>query len=169
MENSFRDRVDKIFGSLTPSSSSKPEPSSSKPQPSSSLQSGLWSLTDDAIERKEWKRDASSLSASFDRDEIPCAASFDKLKKGRKKKNFELDDDMDELDDDEDDGELNRSEDGLEDWEIRSSIGLDPTLDNEVEIFPSVCHVFVINFLDLLFLDIRATEFACFIFFPLTN
>lgn len=133
MENSFKDRVDKIFGSLTPSSSSKPPPSSSKPQPSSSLQSGLWSLTDDAIERKEWKRDVSSLSASFDRDEIPCAASFDKLKKERKKKNFELDDDMDELDDDEDDGELNRSEDGLEDWDIRSSIGLDPTLDNEEE------------------------------------
>ncbi|KAB5564777.1 hypothetical protein DKX38_004831 [Salix brachista] len=133
MENSFRDRVDKIFGSLTPSSSSKKQPSSSKPQPSSSLQSDLWSLTGDAIERKEWKSDTSSLSASFDRDEIPCASSFDKLKKERTKKNFEHDDDMDELNDDEDDGELNRSEDGLEDWDIRSSIGLDPTLDNEEE------------------------------------
>ncbi|CAK7336050.1 unnamed protein product [Dovyalis caffra] len=98
MDNTFRDRVDKIFGSLTSSSPSKP-------QPSSSLKSSLWSLTDDAVERKEWKRDTSSLAASFDRDEIPCASESNRSRRG---------------------GEYD-----LEDWGIRSSIGLDPTLDNE--------------------------------------
>ncbi|GFS34386.1 hypothetical protein Acr_00g0033730 [Actinidia rufa] len=48
MEDSFRVRVDKAFGSL-----SSPSPS---PSPSPSL-SSLWCLTDKEIERREWSRE----------------------------------------------------------------------------------------------------------------
>ncbi|KAJ0103204.1 hypothetical protein Patl1_05410 [Pistacia atlantica] len=83
MEESFRGRVEKIFGSLAPSASTP------------------WSLTDDEVERRRWKLQEKDTSA---RDETPCSSSFYDFSK----------------------------KDGNE-WEIRSSIGMDNTLDNEEE------------------------------------
>lgn len=130
MDDSFRVRVEKIFGSLTSSSSN---------QPRSSIRSTLWSLTDDEVERREWKRGTGA--AASDREEIPCASLFDELKndRRRRRRNHRRNELEDDLDDDEDeDDESNRSrrggEDDLEEWEIRSCIGLDPTLDNEVKL-----------------------------------
>lgn len=102
-DDSFRVRVDKIFGSLAPSNSN------------------TWSLSDDAVERREWRRDKDTSSA---RDETPCSSSFDEFLCKNRRRNFRLDDDGDEPVRDRDE------------WEIRSSIGLDSTLDNEV-FFPS--------------------------------
>jgi hypothetical protein len=48
MEESFKVRVDKIFGSLASSSSETTE---------TTPPSSLWSLTDEEIERREWVRD----------------------------------------------------------------------------------------------------------------
>ncbi|EEF50116.1 hypothetical protein RCOM_1438220 [Ricinus communis] len=100
-DDSFRARVEKIFGFLTSSSSSSS--SHSQHQPTSSLQSTLWSLTDDEVERRQWRR----YTDNSDRDEIPCSSSFHDLKIG----GVSLDD--------------------ANAWNIRSSIGLDRTLDDE--------------------------------------
>ncbi|KAJ8759403.1 hypothetical protein K2173_006923 [Erythroxylum novogranatense] len=126
-DGSFRLRVEKVFGSLT----------SSSPQPSS-LQSTLWSISDDEVQRKQWKRD--TTSSASDREHMPCASSFDELAKDRRRSfRREMKHDRDELDDRDDDddeesgSERRRVEAALDEWEIRSSIGLDSTLDNEEE------------------------------------
>lgn len=118
MDKSFKARVDKIFGSL---------PSSSK---SSSSSSSPWSLTDGEVEKREWRRD--KVEPNRD-DETPCSSSFDglffKKKKNRRRNNSPsttLPDDLEDPNDDDDDASAN------DEWEIRSSIGLDCTLDNEV-------------------------------------
>lgn len=119
MDDSFRVRVEKIFGPLT----------SSSPQ-SSSLQSTLWSLTDDEVERREWRQGGAGTP---DRDEIPCSSSFDDLKRDlRRTFRRELQRD---LEDEEESNTLRgrgAGTDGEDEWDIRSSIGLDSTLDNEV-------------------------------------
>ncbi|XP_024021161.1 nuclear polyadenylated RNA-binding protein 3-like [Morus notabilis] len=142
MEDSFKVRVDKIFGSLNSSSSS----SSSAPH-SSSL-SSLWCLTDGEIERIEWNRDkgspepeSSSQASVFEnrRDESVRKSNRDygsELEKDPE----DLDED-DENDDDDDESQGCRSsrrsgkpEDyNDEEWEVKSSIGLDCTLDYEEE------------------------------------
>ncbi|KAK0591557.1 hypothetical protein LWI29_003892 [Acer saccharum] len=123
MDGSFRVRVEKIFGSLSPAPA--PAPSAASP----------WSLSDDAVEKREWRREDKDASSS--RDETPCSSSFDglfaKKKKDRRQRSARRDlgdDDMDGDDDYEDDGSRDMDS---EEWEIRSSIGLDNTLDNEDE------------------------------------
>lgn len=142
MEDTFRVRVDKIFGSLTSSSSSSATPSSSLSSP--------WSLTDDEIQRREWIREKGSPEP-----EPNSYPSFlanrreNSLKNSKDDYRFELEKDIEDLDDNdiEDDeckvgfgcGSSNRSakpdDYGDEEWEIKSSIGLDSTLDYEV-LFP---------------------------------
>ncbi|KAJ4974426.1 hypothetical protein NE237_007600 [Protea cynaroides] len=140
MEDNFRVRVDKAFGSLAESS------------PSSASLRSLWSLTDDEVERKEWNRGTDNL----DREEIPCSSSFNGLfgkdrknsQKGSKNIRKVFQKDLEDLDDDDDDDEdeedeqqgrrssgqsADREGDYHEEREIRSSIGLDCTLDNEEE------------------------------------
>lgn len=124
-DDSFRLRVEKVFGSLASSSSS-------------SLQPPLWSVTDDEVERKEWRRSLETAG----RDETPCSTmSFDEYLEEEypglsRRSNFGNDDELDGQDD-------------LNQWSIRSSIGLDPTLDYEVSnhflvlpLFLSVCPLF---------------------------
>lgn len=129
VDESFRLRVEKVFGSLA----------SSKP---SALQSSMWSLTDDEVERREWRRGTDTS----DREDTPCAASFDDFAKkdkrvSRRKLRRGLEEDPDDLNDHEDDGDekpdrsFRGGDEESEEWEIRSSIGLDPTLDNEVILF----------------------------------
>lgn len=114
-DESFKARVEKVFGSLA-SSRSSTVPSSS---------SSLWSISDGEVERREWRR----CEDTSGRDETPCSSSFDEfLKKDRRRRGFkeDLEEDPDEI------GE--RGEDGAGDeWGIRSSIGLDRTLDYEQE------------------------------------
>lgn len=120
-EESFRARVQKAFGPL--SSSQSP-----------------WSLTDDEIEKREWNR---SGGGTRDDDVIPCSSSFDGISfsnKDRKKRNprrvrRDLENDGLEDQNDDEDGEEGDGGDGGDEWEIRSSIGLDRTLDNEVSSF----------------------------------
>ncbi|AED91879.1 putative tumor suppressing sub-chromosomal transferable candidate 4 [Arabidopsis thaliana] len=114
-DEDFQSRVAKIFGSLPFSRPSSSKFSTSSSAPASRQQSGsVWTLSDTEVEKREWKRD------SYDRDEIPCASSFDELLKQQKPS----EDDLKDIDCGED-------FDGV--WSIRASMGLDRTLDDEAE------------------------------------
>ncbi|GMJ13101.1 hypothetical protein like AT5G13970 [Hibiscus trionum] len=128
MDDSFKLRVQKIFGSLQSSHSS------SQPQ----QRSPLWSLSDEEVERRKWRRESAA-----DREDTLCSSSFDeflkeerKYRSGRRK---ELEDDLDNDDvDNEDDRGSNQSrsreiDEYGDELEIRSYIGMDSTLDNEEE------------------------------------
>ncbi|KAJ6319668.1 hypothetical protein OIU78_015142 [Salix suchowensis] len=129
MEDSFKVRVDKTFGSLSSYSSSI-----HTQQPSSSL-SSVWCLTDEEIERNQWNRDHKDSPETKNqpqpyfnpeiRDDTSC--------------NSETEEDLVDLADEEDKVESSRPsklkpEDcNDEEWDIKKSIGLDSTLDYEEE------------------------------------
>jgi hypothetical protein len=113
----FNDRVGKVFDCL------------------SSKGGAAWSLSDAQIQRQTWNRDKGNKSSDIIinnkvDDETLVSSSFDNLfkqnkSKNKKKKNKNTFDDPDEDDDDDDD-------ERIDDLDVRSSIGLDPTLDFEV-------------------------------------
>lgn len=116
MDHSFNDRVDKVFGSISASSPS----------------SAPWSITDAQVERRGWDRD--KADNRDDDDETLVSSSFDNLFNRQRNRRKSLDD----LSDDDDDGDVGgddgvQTENDGDEWDIRSSIGLDPTLDNEEE------------------------------------
>ncbi|RAL38691.1 hypothetical protein DM860_002669 [Cuscuta australis] len=130
-DGSFRARVHKVFSSL-----------SSSPLPISAVSKPLWSLTDDEVEKRDWNRSKSKLGQ--DDDNTICSSSFDglfKRNRGGRPKGFgdidcvtgDEDGDKEGFDDDLED--LSGEEDGdRSDFrEIRSSVGLDSTLDYEEE------------------------------------
>nr|XP_010942368.1 uncharacterized protein LOC105060391 [Elaeis guineensis] len=131
MDESFEVRVKRLFGSRLFDS-----------VPGSSFPASSWSVADGKVARSEWNRER---GAGHDRDENPCSSAFaeggcfaKKLKSARDPKKGQFEDDLDELDDGDDDGCGGGGEDGGDDGdreerEIRSSIGMDPTLDNEDE------------------------------------
>ncbi|KAF3435319.1 hypothetical protein FNV43_RR22406 [Rhamnella rubrinervis] len=140
MEDTFRVRVDKIFGSLTSSSSSSATPSSSL--------SSLWSLTDDEIQRREWIREKGSPDPEPNSYQSFLAYRRAKPVKNSKDEDdyrFELEKDIEDLDDNDVEDDEDRvgsrlssrtakpDDYGDEEWEIKSSIGLDSTLDYEEE------------------------------------
>ncbi|GFZ21006.1 hypothetical protein Acr_29g0001680 [Actinidia rufa] len=109
MDDSFRARVQKAFGSLSASQSP-------------------WSLADGEVEKREWNR-----SRNQDDDVKPtCASSFNGGLEDELEDIGEENDDDDDDDDDEDGGKYGDGDD-KDEWEIRSSIGRDCTLDNEEE------------------------------------
>ncbi|PQP91972.1 NAD-dependent protein deacetylase HST1 [Prunus yedoensis var. nudiflora] len=132
MEDTFRVRVGKVFGSLagTPSSG-----------PSSSL-SSLWSLTDEEIEKREWNRDKDSPEPELELEREPQPYNLNSkgdFSNELEKDLLDLDEDVEEEEEDE---EQHPSESANkhkpddyndEEWEIKSSIGLDCTLDYEEE------------------------------------
>ncbi|KAM1357532.1 hypothetical protein EV1_044291 [Malus domestica] len=142
MEDTFKVRVGKIFGSLA---GSLPSPSPSSCPPSSL--SSLWSLTDEEMERREWNRDKGSPEPEA--EPLP----FYSKSKPKSKNDFsdDLEEDLLDLDDDLEDKEEDEEEDASassstqpatkpkpddyneEEWEIKSSIGWDCTLDFEDE------------------------------------
>lgn len=135
MDDSFSVRVDKVFGSLS-SSSSTPSPSLSS----------LWRLTDDEIVKREWNRDKESS------DDEPIQNPSDhtgfitnQQHKMLEKKSLdlvkEIDEDLEDLDTDVDEDtpsspnqSVKPDDQNDDEWEIRSSIGLDCTLDKEEEV-----------------------------------
>ncbi|XP_021861480.1 uncharacterized protein [Spinacia oleracea] len=132
-DKAFSERVKKTFGSLFATLEPSPK----------SLSNPLWSLTDSQVEKKEWRRDIDTS-----RDSNPCSSSFDDfLSHARKnsRKNLsnyrkELKDDgiegLDDVDDEEEEDEEEEEEAekvDLNDWDVKGSIGLDSTLDNEAE------------------------------------
>lgn len=133
MEDSFELRVKRLFGSQLFQS-----------VPGSSFPSSSWSVVDGEIERREWNR---GRGLGSDRSEDPCSSAFADGGCFAKKRSFrrsstgdyeldfdELDDDIDAEDRRDDDEEEDRGEEDHEVLtEIRSSIGLDPTLDHEDE------------------------------------
>ncbi|XP_068666037.1 uncharacterized protein [Aristolochia californica] len=123
MDDNFKLRVGKVFGSLL-----QPQPISSEfshPSP--------WSVSDEEVERRKWRREKDSV----DMEDLPCASfnGFFSDEKRWEPKNLaeELEEDLDGLDD-EGQGSLGDLRDAEEEErEIRDSIGLDDTLDNEDE------------------------------------
>ncbi|QHN86971.1 uncharacterized protein DS421_16g550930 [Arachis hypogaea] len=126
MEDSFRVRVDKAFGSL-PLSSTSPSSISS-----------LWSLTDDEINSRpsnqsEPKPDPKPSAWSTATTSSSFSSSF----------RLQLENDFDDLNDEDNDNEdgdagfrrtqLKPDDYDDEQWQIRSGIGLDCTLDHEEE------------------------------------
>ncbi|KAI4350433.1 hypothetical protein L6164_004890 [Bauhinia variegata] len=126
MEDSFRVRVDKVFGSLASYSSSSTGPSSF---------SSLWSLTDDEVGKKEWNR--SKDSSELEAEPNPYPSSFVNQAKGLGKRSsgFQdgLEEDLEYLDDDEDMRGSKPHDYDDEHWQIKSAIGRDCTLDYEEE------------------------------------
>ncbi|XP_068656566.1 uncharacterized protein [Aristolochia californica] len=124
MDDNFKLRVDKVFGSLL---QSQPISSDfSRPSP--------WTVSDEEVERRKWRLEENRL----DREDLPCAASFNEFfsdEKAKEPKDLgkELEQDLDDLDDEGQGfgGGLQDAE--KEENEIRNSIGLDATLDNEDE------------------------------------
>ncbi|XP_033514682.1 uncharacterized protein [Nicotiana tomentosiformis] len=116
MDDSFRVRVDKVFGSLTSTA------------PSSNL-SSLWCLTDDEIHKREWDRDSPSREL-LDFDSKPCPPHIDGFfaKPHLQTLDFpkQLQSDLEELSD-------GQEEPDADEPDIRSCIGLDSTLDYEEE------------------------------------
>ncbi|EEF49336.1 conserved hypothetical protein [Ricinus communis] len=147
MEDSFRVRVDKAFGSLASATST----STAAVPPSSNL-SALWSLTDDEIERNEWNRDKNSPEPETETDLFLFKKGSSSHNRGKSDVDLrlELEKDLDDLDYDDDELDDEQSRDGSstsssqlanrkpddyndEEWEIKNSIGLDCTLDYEEE------------------------------------
>ncbi|GAB4847370.1 hypothetical protein Ancab_026428 [Ancistrocladus abbreviatus] len=150
MEDSFRVRVDRAFGSLSSLSSSEP------------LSSSLWSLTDEEVEKREWKRDTRideeddlgclpNVDGFFSKQKSPAAGGSSSASRDYRK---ELENDLEQLDDgdgdDDDDDDVvegnggerlrscsSSSQGGTnydeDEWDVRNSIGMDCTLDYEEE------------------------------------
>lgn len=134
MEDSFRVRVDKVFGSLSSSNSTN--------------LNSLWSLTDEEIEKNEWNREKDEPEEGPDR--------FFSNRGGKESNGFraELEKDIldlgdggeDDLNDDEEEqardsrassSKSGKDNDGYndEEWDVKSNIGMDCTLDNEVIVY----------------------------------
>ncbi|KAG7017870.1 hypothetical protein SDJN02_19736 [Cucurbita argyrosperma subsp. argyrosperma] len=132
MDDSFKVRVDRIFGSLSSTSTSSPAAFSSTAR-------SLWCLTDDEIERREWIKEKEEQLEP----ELEPTSFFDGGRKvsGRSSFGFQDDFEDDELDDLDENPVSNGSSSkfpkpddyGDEEWEIKSSIGRDCTLDYEEE------------------------------------
>lgn len=149
MEDSFNSRVGKIFGSLASSSSS------SSPATITTLSPSLWSLTDDEIERKEWIRDK-TIPESESETESGSFFGNPRWEAPEEEKNQvelteELEKDLEDLVDDDVDEpprrQLDKPDDyNDEEWNMKSCIGQDCTLDYEVRFFFSVafslCSIF---------------------------
>ncbi|XP_021726313.1 uncharacterized protein LOC110693505 [Chenopodium quinoa] len=126
-DKAFSERVKKTFGSLFATLEPSPK----------SLSNPLWSLTDSQVEKKEWRREIDTS-----RDSNPCSSSFDDfLSHARKnsRKNLQnyrkelQDGDLRDLDGDGDDEEDGGEKVDLNDLDVKASIGMDSTLDNEDE------------------------------------
>lgn len=133
MEDSFKVRVEKVFGSLVSSASSS--------------SSSLWSLTDEEIKRQSWIRNKDLP----DDEPTPFPSKFDGFFASQERASDKnplnsckgLEDDIQDLesDDNSDDEHVQGSSDQSvklvdcsdEEWDVRSSIGLDCTLDYEEE------------------------------------
>ncbi|XP_062105322.1 uncharacterized protein LOC133816974 [Humulus lupulus] len=128
-EDSFKLRVNKIFGSLNSSSTSAFSSSASASTPSSL--NSLWCLTDEEIVRKEWNRDK----------DIPEQPEPESNSVPKYDHPTELDKDLEDLDDEEEEVEdkslstkpAKPDDYNDEEWEVKSCIGLDCTLDFEEE------------------------------------
>ena len=137
MDDSFKVRVDKIFGSLAAAASSSSSASASTPT-ATTPSSSLWSLTDDEIERKEWVRDKTISEP----DSHSLLTNHDHKQQENRLVDLSLEDelvkDLDDLDDDLDGDEpgslasIKPEDFNDEEWQIKCSIGQDCTLDYEV-------------------------------------
>lgn len=119
MEESFRVRIDLVFGSLSSTSTSD----------ASSLNS-LWCLADDEIDTRS---DRSEGEKVVSEPHQPSFAENDR-------------DDLNNVDEDEVGSTVLQKPDDYndEEWEIKSSIGMDTTLDMEVCMYISYLLVFLL-------------------------
>ena len=123
MEDSFKARVERLFGSHL-----------FEKVPRSAFPESSWSVVEGEVEKKEWNRKAGEEHPN--REETPLASSYSECfsKSSRRPRNSERRRFVEDLEDEEDLEEEKDEGEGIEDEErdIRSSIGLDSTLDFEV-------------------------------------
>lgn len=130
MEDSFKARVERLFGSHL-----------FETVPKSSFPNTSWSVVEGEVEKKEWNRERGEARPG--REDTPLASTYDECfakssARSRKSKRRQFEDDIEDIEDaeEEEKGEEAGEEDGegvdSEERDIRSSIGLDSTLDYEV-------------------------------------
>ena len=112
-----------------------------------SLKSSPWSLTDSEVEQREWRQDTNDTR---DRDDTLCSLAFNECFKkdqsaSRRKLRRVLHDQNDEADE-QSDWSFRGGDADIDEWEMRSLIGLDPTLDREVCFF-SFCIILILIYL----------------------
>ncbi|XP_078433823.1 uncharacterized protein LOC144705150 [Wolffia australiana] len=125
MEDGFKARVERLFGSHL-----------FETVPKSSFPESSWSVVEGEVEKKEWNRERGETHPG--REETPLASAYDGCfaKKSRNSEERRFAEDLEESEDRE---EEKADEDGegdefdREERDIRSSIGLDSTLDFEEE------------------------------------
>ncbi|CAA6660050.1 unnamed protein product [Spirodela intermedia] len=130
MEDSFKARVERLFGSHL-----------FETVPRSSFPDTSWSVVEGEVEKKEWNRERGEARPG--REETPLASTFDECfakssARSRKSKRRRFEDDIEDIEDAEDEekaeaGEEDGDDVDREERDIRSSIGLDSTLDYEEE------------------------------------
>ncbi|KAI3666069.1 hypothetical protein L6452_44707 [Arctium lappa] len=129
MEDSFNVRVDRAFGSL--------EAAAAAASIKSTSSSSLWCLTDQEIERNEWIQH--KVTSYKDKDEHvhknpkPYSSFLQGLLAQPSTSHQDLESDLEELDDDQEPLSSKPDDHSNEEWNIRSSVGMDCTLDNEEE------------------------------------
>lgn len=139
MEDSFRVRVDKVFGALGGGTASSVEVTPS-----------LWCLTDEEIKRRKWNRSKEVPEEEEDRDESRPSVVLTDLESDLKELSDKEDEEEEEEDEDEDEGEeidgakRRRNSNGgggessVDEYlDVQSNIGRDCTLDFEVFGFES--------------------------------
>ncbi|XP_073316086.1 uncharacterized protein [Primulina huaijiensis] len=125
MEDSFRCRVDKTFGSLGSAA------------PSVAVSPSLWSLTDEEIERREWNRSKDIEEEEEEEDEDvdePGPSAF-RSQFEADLREFDVRNEKDEKIDGDKPRRPIRDVESVADehWDVQSNIGLDCTLDYEEE------------------------------------
>ncbi|XP_074294356.1 uncharacterized protein LOC141622204 [Silene latifolia] len=145
MEETFKVRVDKTFGSL--SSPSPLPPSSSSSQP---INPSLWSLTDDELRPNHWTRESDDPPSDDDNDDgdkdelknvingVSCPTTVDKFfvsapGKPNPNPNLDIGDNQMIVPEGDEGASSSRGCEGDVELDVRSSIGLDSTLDFEEE------------------------------------
>ncbi|KZV46835.1 hypothetical protein F511_23868 [Dorcoceras hygrometricum] len=121
MEDSFRCRVDKAFGSLGSTAAVSPS---------------LWSLTDDEIERREWNRSKNIEEEEEEEEDVdePEPSGFRAQFEEDLRDSDARDDEVEEIDGEKQRRPIRDVESVADEhWDVQSNIGLDCTLDYEEE------------------------------------
>lgn len=139
MEDSFRVRVDKVFGTLGGGTAS-----------SVGVSPSLWCLTDEEIERREWNRNKEVPGEEDDRGESRPSVVLADLESDLNELSDDKEDEKEEEEGEEDEGEeidgakrrrkINGGggESSVDEYlDVQSNIGRDCTLDFEVSDFRS--------------------------------
>ncbi|KAH9604732.1 hypothetical protein KSS87_006822 [Heliosperma pusillum] len=148
MEDTFKVRVDKTFGSLSSSSPLPPPSLSSSSSSSQTINPSLWSLTDDELRPNHWTRESDDPPSDDDNDDVDkdeldkttndlsSPTTIDKFfvsSPGNPNPNLDIGDNQKMVTEGDEAASSSRGIEGNVELDVRNSIGLDSTLDFEEE------------------------------------